>query len=50
VLGSLKHPAYLRAVKFEHEGAGGSLRFTSKIVMSAVTAEMNVTNKAKTRV
>lgn len=41
MLGSLKHPAYLKAVKFEHEGAGGSLRFTSKTLTSALTTEMS---------
>ena len=46
MLGSLKHPAYLKAVKFEHEGAGGSLRFTSKTVTSALTTERSANAEA----
>ncbi len=46
MLGSLKHPAYLKAVKFEHDGAGASLRFTSKTVMSALTTERSASAEA----
>ena len=46
MLGSLKHPAYLKAVKFEHDGAGGSLRFTSKTTMSALTTERSANAEA----
>jgi hypothetical protein len=47
VLGPLKHPAYLNAVKFEHEGAGGSFRLTSKTASSALTTEMSAIAQAR---